>query len=70
MTRTATDALKAGGHEVVVSDRYAMDFNPASDRRNFTTAHDPFYFRQQAEEDYAAVHDGFERDDPRASNLA
>jgi len=43
MTRTATDALKAA-HEVVVSDLYAMDFNPVSDRRNFTTTDHPITF--------------------------
>lgn len=59
MTRTATEALASAGHEVIVSDLYAMGFNPVSDRRNFTTVHDPDYYRQQSEEAYAAAHDGF-----------
>src|SRR5579864_5205443 len=59
MTRTATEALRAAGNEVVISDLYAMGFNPVSDRRNFTTVRDPAYFRQQAEEAHAASHDGF-----------
>jgi len=62
MTRAATDALTAAGHEVIVSDLYAMRFNPVSDRRNFTTVSNPDFFRQQAEEGYAAAHDGFAPD--------
>jgi NAD(P)H dehydrogenase (quinone) len=62
MTRAATDALAAAGHEVEVSDLYAMSFNPVSDRRNFVTVHDPGYYRQQAEEAHAAAHDGFAPD--------
>ena len=62
MTRAATEALVGAGHEVVVSDLYAMRFEPVSDRRNFVTTHDPDYFRQQAEEAHAAQHDGFSPD--------
>src|SRR6266702_2638565 len=62
MTRAAAEALAAAGHEVRVSDLYAMRFDPASDRRNFVTAHDPDYYRQQAEEAHAAQHDGFSPD--------
>src|SRR5579864_5360263 len=62
MTRTATEALRAAGNEVVLSDLYAMGFNPVSDRRNFTTVKDPERLRQQAEEAYAAQHDGFSPD--------
>ncbi len=40
MTRTATEALRAAGNEVAISDLYAMGFNPVSDRRNFTTVPD------------------------------
>ncbi|MDX8444687.1 NAD(P)H-dependent oxidoreductase [Mesorhizobium captivum] len=32
LTRTAQEALSASGQEVVVSDLYAMGFNPVSDR--------------------------------------
>jgi NAD(P)H dehydrogenase (quinone) len=59
MTRTAREALTGAGHEVVVSDLYRMGFDPVSGRHNFRTVHDPDYFRQQAEEAHAAVHDGF-----------
>jgi NAD(P)H dehydrogenase (quinone) len=59
MTRVATEALAAAGHETKVSDLHAMGFNPVSDRRNFTTVHNPEILRQQAEEAHAAAHDGF-----------
>ncbi|SDI21170.1 MULTISPECIES: NAD(P)H-dependent oxidoreductase [Bradyrhizobium] len=62
MTRQATEGLTAAGHEVAVSDLYAMGFNAVSDRRNFTTTHDPHYYRQESEESYAAAHDGFSSD--------
>jgi NAD(P)H dehydrogenase (quinone) len=59
MTRTATAALTEAGHEVTVSDLYAMGFNPVSDRSNFTTVADPDTYKQQIEEAHAAAHDGF-----------
>ncbi|MGO4560271.1 NAD(P)H-dependent oxidoreductase [Mesorhizobium sp. 2RAF21] len=62
MTGVATEALRAAGHEVVVSDLYAMGFNPISDRGNFTTVADPHYYRQTDEEAYAAKRDGFAAD--------
>jgi NAD(P)H dehydrogenase (quinone) len=62
MTREAVAALTGAGHEVVVSDLYAMDFNPVSDRRNFTSVLDPEYLKQQAEEAHAAAVDGFAPD--------
>src|SRR5689334_10540750 len=62
MTRTATEALTSAGHEVLVSDLYAMGFDPISDRRNFVTVHNPNYYRQQAEEAHAAQVDGFAGD--------
>lgn len=62
LTEVAKTALTEGGHEVVLSDLYAMGFNPVSDRRNFITVHDADYYRQQAEEAYAGLHDGFAPD--------
>ena len=62
MTREADAALRSAGHEVVISDLYAMNFNPVSDRRNFVTVKDPARLRQQAEEAYAAEHEGFAPD--------
>jgi NAD(P)H dehydrogenase (quinone) len=62
LTKAAVEALGAAGHEVVVSDLYAMRFDPVSDRRNFRTVKDPDRLRQQTEEAYAAEHDGFAAD--------
>jgi NAD(P)H dehydrogenase (quinone) len=62
LTAEAQRFLIAHGHEVVVSDLYAMRFSPVSDRRNFTTVRNADYFSQQEEEAYAAQHDGFAAD--------
>jgi NAD(P)H dehydrogenase (quinone) len=62
MTREAVQALAAAGHDVIVSDLYAMGFNPVSDRHNFVAVKDADYYRQQNEETYAAAHDGFAPD--------
>jgi NAD(P)H dehydrogenase (quinone) len=59
MLRTATAALRAAGHTVVVSDLYAMEFDPVSDRRNFTTVAETSRLRQQAEEAHAHQAGGF-----------
>ncbi|BDI28351.1 hypothetical protein CCAX7_004020 [Capsulimonas corticalis] len=59
LTERAVATLTAEGHEVQVSDLYAMGFNPVSDRSNFTTIANPDYLKQQAEEAYATEHDGF-----------
>jgi NAD(P)H dehydrogenase (quinone) len=59
MMRAAREALAGAGHEVTVSDLYRMGFDPVSGRGNFVTVHDPDYFRQQAEEAHATLHDGF-----------
>jgi NAD(P)H dehydrogenase (quinone) len=40
MTNVAVASLRAAGHEVVISDLYAMSFEQVSDRRNFTTVKD------------------------------
>ncbi len=59
LTRRAKEVLAAAGHEAIVSDLYAMQFNPVSDRRNFTNQKDPDYFKQQVEERHATEVDGF-----------
>lgn len=59
MTRSAQQALAGAGHQVVVSDLYAMHFDAVSDRRNFTTTYDPTRLKQQAEEEYASAHGGY-----------
>jgi NAD(P)H dehydrogenase (quinone) len=62
MTQEAVVALKDAGHEVIVSDLYAMAFNPVSDRRNFITTANREYLRQQAEEIHASEYGGFAAD--------
>lgn len=62
LTRHAQAVLAAAGHEVIVSDLYAMQFNPVSNRHNFTTAKDDQYFRPQTEELYATEVNGFAPD--------
>lgn len=62
LTEAAVAALTENGHEVRVSDLYAMGFDPVSDRRNFTTTGDPDYLKQQVEEARASAHDGFAPD--------
>ncbi len=62
LLRQGLETLRAEGHEVRLSDLYAMQFDPVSDRRNFTTRKDPDYFKQQLEELYACERDGFAQD--------
>ena len=59
MTGNAERTLRAAGHEVRVSDLYAMNFDPVSDRRNFLTVKDPQRLKQQDEEAYADANAGF-----------
>lgn len=59
MTGEAVTALTDAGHEVVVSDLYAMKFDPVSDRRNFTTTADGTVLKQQAEESLASANNGY-----------
>jgi NAD(P)H dehydrogenase (quinone) len=62
MLRTAQQTLQSGGHSVVVSDLYAMKFDPVSDRRNFTSVKNPEFFKQQIEEMHATEVHGFAPD--------
>jgi NAD(P)H dehydrogenase (quinone) len=62
MTERAVRALREAGHEVEVSDLYAMGFDPVSDRRNFTGVKDPAYLKQQVEEMHATATNGFAAD--------
>jgi NAD(P)H dehydrogenase (quinone) len=59
LTSEGAAALAGAGHEVVVSDLYAMGFDPVSDRRNFSTMADATKLQQQLEERHASDHDGF-----------
>ena len=62
LTQHAKEILSARGHEVIISDLYAMQFDPVSDRRNFTSQKDPDFFKQQTEELHATEVDGFAPD--------
>lgn len=59
MFNSAIDTFTKAGHEVKISDLYAMQFNPVSDRSNFTTVDNPAFFKQQLEEVYATQLNGF-----------
>jgi NAD(P)H dehydrogenase (quinone) len=60
MTQRAVEVLRAQGHKVCISDLYAMNFDPVSDRRNFLTTADPDYLRLQNEELHAVRSHSFE----------
>jgi NAD(P)H dehydrogenase (quinone) len=62
LTDTARHTLAGAGHTVVVSDLYAMGWNPRSDRGNFTDTLDPDTFKQQLEEAHASETGGFATD--------
>jgi NAD(P)H dehydrogenase (quinone) len=62
MFRRVIESLIGAGHEVEVSDLYAMQFDPVSGRHNFTTVKDPNYFKPQMEEMYATEAKGFAED--------
>lgn len=62
LTRHARQTLEGAGHQVQVSDLYAMKFDPVSDRRNFTTVKDSAYYKQQIEELHASESGGFAPD--------
>ena len=59
MFRHAVSTLSEAGHEVRQSDLYSMQFNPVSDRSNFSSVLNPTYFKQQLEELYATEVNGF-----------
>ncbi len=60
--RTAQDVFREGGHEVQVSDLYAMGFNPVVSRKNYTSVKDPDYFKPQIEDMHATESGGFAPD--------
>ena len=62
LSKTAAETLAAMEWAVSFSDLYREGFDPVSDRRNFSTIADPDYFKQQAEENYAADQVGFKDD--------
>lgn len=58
----AVKTFQEKGHEVRVSDLYQMNYNPVSDRKNFTTVKDAEYYKQQIEELHATECGGFAKD--------
>lgn len=50
MRDVAVDTLRGGGHEVIVSDLYAMGFNPVVGRGDFTRPANADVFRLAAEQ--------------------
>ncbi|MFK7962057.1 MAG: NAD(P)H-dependent oxidoreductase [Phycisphaerales bacterium] len=62
LTNTASKSLQDAGHSVTISDLHAMQWDPISDRRNFTTVADGAYLKQQREEMHATEHNGFSED--------
>lgn len=62
MVAIAVETLTKAGHDVRLSDLYAIKFDPVSDRRNFTTTADARRLDQQVEERHAAAHGGFAGD--------
>lgn len=59
MFKAAVTALEAAGHAVQTTDLYGIQFNPVSDRYNFTTVQNRDFFKQQLEEIYATEQHGF-----------
>lgn len=59
---TAVSTLEEAGHEVKTSNLYTTNFQPVSDRRNFTQLKNAEYFKQQDEEKYALRQNTFSTD--------
>jgi NAD(P)H dehydrogenase (quinone) len=51
--------LEQSGHSIELSDLYAMEFDPVSDRRNFTSTANPERYDQQVEEQLASDTSGY-----------
>lgn len=58
----AVKTLQEAGHEVEVSDLYAMGFKAQADREDFTTVRDPARLKYAREQYYAMREDGFAPD--------
>jgi NAD(P)H dehydrogenase (quinone) len=59
MKDVAVDVLTARGHDVRLSDLYAMNFDPVGGPRDFTDLEDPSCFRYQREQVRAQASAGF-----------
>lgn len=62
MKDAAVRVLRAGGHQVTVSDLYADGFNPVGHRHDFKTTADTSRFHYQNEQNHAAKENGFADD--------
>lgn len=62
LTHKARQHLTGNGHEVIVSDLYAINWQARSDRANFTSVADADYFKQQSEETNATKLSAFAAD--------
>jgi len=58
----AVSVLKSTGHEVKVSDLYAMKFDPAADRKDFLKLSDPKNVNYLMEQKSASSGNGFKED--------
>jgi NAD(P)H dehydrogenase (quinone) len=56
----AVDVLTTSGHDVQVSDLYAMNFDAVGGPRDFIALEDPSYFRYQREQLHAHRSMGFD----------
>lgn len=59
MLHAAVEQLTNNGHQLQVTDLYAMLFSPVSDRSNFKSVLNGDYFKQQLEEGHATQVNGF-----------
>lgn len=59
---TAIDTMEAAGHEVKTSNLYIANFQPVSDKSNFTHLKNAAYFKQQDEEIYSSKKNTFSPD--------
>ena len=62
MFESALKTLEENGHEVKISDLYRTNFNPVSNRQNFTSVKNATYFNQQNEELFAYENNSFAND--------
>jgi len=60
MKNQAVDVLTAAGHQVVVSDLYALDFEPRGGPVDVTSLADPEFFHYQREQIHAHANQLFE----------
>lgn len=62
LLQRSIETLASAGHEVVVSDLYAMGFNPVASAADFTQRRFPQALQYDREQKYAHEHDAFAPD--------